>query len=128
MKYEFHEGKVTAELSYGKLNISGDDTRGFRPYQLLVSSVAACSGAVFKRVLEKKRIEYDRLAVEAEVERNEKQANRIERIKLVFKVSGKDLDLEQLEKSLAISSRNCAMVRSVQDSIDIKEIIEIVNA
>lgn len=127
MKFEFHESKVTTELGFGKLNISGDDTRGFRPFQLLVSSVAACSGAVFKRVLEKKRIEYDSLTIAAEVERNEKQANRIEKIQLVFKVSGNNLDLEQLEKSLAISSRNCAMVRSVQDSIDIQEAIEIVN-
>jgi|SRR5690625_4305866 len=126
MKYEFHEGKVTTELGFGTLNISSDDTKGFRPFQLLVSSVAACSGAVFKRVLEKRRIDYDSFTIDASVERNEKQANRIEIIQLIFKVSGQDLNREQLEKSLAISSRNCAMVRSVKDSIKIVEKIELV--
>jgi len=126
MKFVVGDQRVEAELSHGNLIVSGDDKKGYRPYQLLVTSVAACSVSVFKRVLEKKRINFNNITVEADVRRNEKQANRIEEIHLIFKVSGDGLDLEQLEKSLAVSSRNCAMVRSVEGSIDIHEKVEII--
>jgi|SRR5690625_452632 len=126
MKFTVGDQRVEAELSHGKLIVSGDDEKGYRPYQLLVTSVASCSVSVFKRVLEKKRIEFDNITVEADVRRNENQANRIEEIHLTFKITGEGLDLEQLEKSLAVSSRNCAMVRSVEDSIDIHEKVEII--
>lgn|SRR5690625_4753326 len=126
MKFKAGDKRVEAELSYGQLIVSGDDEKGFRPYQLLVASVASCSISVFKRVLEKKRIVFDAIEVEAEVKRNEKQANRIEEIYLTFKISGEGLKLDQLEKSLAVSSRNCAMVRSVEGSIDIHEKVEII--
>lgn len=126
MKFTVGDQQVKAELSHGNLTVSGDDEKGYRPYQLLVTSVASCSVSVFKRVLEKKRINFNNITVEAGVKRNEKQANRIAEIYLTFKISGEGLDLEQLEKSLAVSSRNCAMVRSVEDSIDIHEKVEII--
>jgi len=126
MKFVVGEERIEAELSHGDLTVSGDDEKGFRPYQLLVASVASCSGSVFKRVLEKKRIEFDNITIEASVKRDEKKANRIEEIQLTFKVTGEALNLEQLEKSLVVSSKNCAMVRSVENSINIQEIVEIV--
>src|SRR5690625_1824841 len=126
MKFVEGEERIEAELSHGDLTVSGEDEKGFRPYQLLVASVASCSGSVFKRVLEKKRIEFDNITIEASVKRDEKKANRIEEIQLTFKVTGEALNLEQLEKSLVVSSKNCAMVRSVENSINIQEIVEIV--
>lgn len=126
MKFAFNENNVTTELDYGQLTISGDEQYGFRPYQLMVSAIASCSGSVFKRVLQKQRIDIENLSVRATVQRNEKEANRLEQIDLVFQVKGQHLDQEKLKKSLAISSKNCAMVRTVENSITINESIEIV--
>lgn len=126
MKFQLGEtGAFNTTVEYGTLDISGNSELGFRPYQLLVSSIAGCSGGVLRRVLEKKRIAFDTIEIEAEVERNEKEANRITRIALHFIVYGKDLDLKQVQKSLEVSSKNCSMVQSVKDAIEIIETIEV---
>lgn len=48
------EAGFTTNLPYGELHIAGDEEYGFRPYQLMVSSIAACSGGVLRKILEKK--------------------------------------------------------------------------
>lgn len=49
------------------------------------------------------------MTVEADVIRSEDEVNRIERVTLLFKVKGKDLKQEKLQKSLEIASKNCSM-------------------
>ncbi|HLR75657.1 MAG TPA: OsmC family protein, partial [Virgibacillus sp.] len=78
MNFTFNENNVTTDLDYGQLTISGNEDYGFRPFQLMVSAIASCSGSVFKRVLEKQRVEIESLSVNASVHRNEKEANRLE--------------------------------------------------
>lgn len=115
----------TSEFAFGNLTISGDDALGYRPFQLMVASIVGCSGSVFKKILQKQRISFETLTVDADVERNPDEANRIEHITLHFTVKGKDLNEEKLKKSLTIARRNCAMVRSVEDSIHIEETLKI---
>lgn len=126
MEFKVGEEGVSTALDFGTLTISGDETKGFRPFQLMVSSIASCSGFVFRRILEKQRLEIDDLTIQATVKRNEKRANRLEEIHLTFLVKGEGLEQERLERNLEISSRNCAMVQSVKDSINIIETVEIV--
>src|SRR5690554_215982 len=118
-------GAFEAEMEYGKINISGNSEIGFRPYQLLVSSIAGCSGGVLKKILEKKRIAFDTILIEADVERNEAEVNRVTRIDLHFIVYGKDLNLSQVQKSLDLAAKNCSMVESVKGSIEVVETIEV---
>lgn len=127
MEFEFKEQHVETTFEFGDLVISGDETQGFRPFQLMVSSIVSCSGAVFKQILVKKRIDFTELTASAEVTRNEKKANRIERIDITFYIKGADLDLAKLEKSLAIASKNCAMVQSVKESIEVNESIQLIS-
>ena len=44
MDYFMKDGGFYTETSYGRLDISGGEQYGFRPYQLLVSAIAVCSG------------------------------------------------------------------------------------
>src|SRR5690625_5251077 len=125
MQFTFHENHIDGSLQFGNLAISGDETHGYRPYELLVSSIAGCSGLVFKKILTKQRTELEDLIIDAEVERNKEEANRIEKITLTFKVKGKNLNEKKLQRNLEVSRKHCAMVRSVEDSIVIEEIISI---
>lgn len=127
MKYTFKDDYVDGTLPYGNLPVSSDATQGFRPYQLLVSSIASCSGFVFKNILKKQRIEIDNLSIDATVERNEAEANKIEKITLHFFVEGKDLNEQKLLKNLDVSKRNCSMVQSVKGSIIVEEQLTITN-
>lgn len=128
MKFTVTDEKITSELPAGELTISGDENEGFRPFQLMVSSLAGCSSLVYKRILAKQKIEWDEMTVEADVIRSEDEVNRIERVTLLFKVKGKDLKQEKLQKSLEIASKNCSMVQSVVPTIEVEEKVEVVNA
>lgn len=126
MKYVFKENNIETNFKYGQLVISGDEEYGIRPFQLLVSSIASCSGLVFKKILGKQRIEIESLVIDAEVERNADEGDRVEKITLLFTITGKDLSEKRLMKSLEIARKNCSMVRSVEDSILIEENLKII--
>ena len=127
MKFNVTEEKITGDLPFGEMIISGDETSGFRPFQLMVSSLAGCSSLVYKRILAKQRVEWDEMTVEADVIRSGDEVNRIEKVTLLFKVKGKDLKQEKLQKSLEIASKNCSMVQSVVPTIDVEEKVEIID-
>lgn len=124
MKFYLKENGMRTELNYGELDISGNEEDGFRPFTLMVASIVGCSSSVFRKILVKQRIQMEDLLVTADVERNPKEANRIEKISLHYTVKGHHLDPEKLYKNLAISRKNCSMIRSVEDSIQIDETIE----
>lgn len=126
MEFNLTEHGMKANLGYGTLDISGDDEHGFRPFQLMVSSIASCSGVVFQRILEKRRIEFEDITIKADVSRNDAKGNRIEKISLTFIVKGHNLNEENLNKNLKIATKNCAMARSVEGSIEIEERLEVI--
>ena len=114
------------ETGFGRLDIAGDEEYGFRPYQLLVSSVAVCSGGVLRKVLEKMRMEIQDIHIQADAERVEEEANRVSKITVHFKISGSNLDEKKIEKAMVLTRKNCSMVQSVVGSIEVEETFEIV--
>lgn len=126
MKFSMKKEEVgfTTDLEYGTLHISGDEQYGFRPYQLLVSSIAVCSGGVLRQILDKKRMQYEDIQISADVTRNEEEANRVEAIHLHFTLEG-DLEEKKVEKALELTKKHCSMAQSVIGSIDLKETFEI---
>ncbi|WP_163539535.1 OsmC family protein [Gracilibacillus sp. YIM 98692] len=127
MDFYLKEGGMRTQLEYGVLDISGNEEFGYRPFQLMVSSIAGCSASVFRKVLEKKRLDIEDLKVSAEVERNPEEANKIESIHLNFTVKGVQLSIDQMEKSLEIARKNCSMVRTIEDTVKVTETIEVIN-
>ncbi|WP_026672726.1 OsmC family protein [Alkalihalobacterium bogoriense] len=125
MKFKMRENGFETNVEYGTLIVSGNEQYGFRPYQLLVSSIAVCSGGVLRKVLTKKRMTYSDIEVTADVTRNENGAQEIQRIHLHFIITGENLDEGKVEKSLDVTRKNCSMVQSVKDSIEITESFEI---
>jgi len=119
------EAGFTTNLPYGELHIAGDEEYGFRPYQLMVSSIAVCSGGVLRKILEKKRIAFSDLRIQAGVTRNDEKAGRIEKIHLHYIITGEELPLDKIEKSIELARKNCSMLQSVIDSIEVTETFEI---
>ncbi len=115
------------EVGFGRLDIAGEDEFGFRPYQLLVSSVAVCSGGVLRKVLEKMRMEIKDIHIQADAERIEEEANRISKIHVHFKIEGSNLDERKIGKAMVLTRKNCSMVQSVIGSIEVEETFEFVN-
>jgi putative redox protein len=126
MKFEMKDVGFKTKVEYGELHVAGDEQYGYRPFQLMVSSIAVCSGGVLRKVFEKKRIEIEDLQIEASVIRNEEEANKIESIHIHYLIKGNNLKEEKVQKSIEIAAKNCPMVQSVKGSIEVKETFEIV--
>ncbi len=125
MNFKMKDNGFTSDLDFGQLFISGQEEYGFRPYQLLLSSVAGCSGGVLRKVLTKMRIEFDDIEIEANAIRNPEEADRIEKISMHFIIKGSNINESKIEKALILTKKNCSMVQSVIGSIEIVETFEI---
>jgi putative redox protein len=127
MIFNMQEVGFQSEFEYGNLQVAGNEEYGFRPYQLMVSSIAVCSGGVLRTILEKKRLDVEDMTIKAEVTRNEEEANRIEKIHLHFSIKGKNLEETKVQKAMDLAYKNCSMVQSVKDSIEVKETFDIIH-
>jgi putative redox protein len=127
MEFKMKENGFVTQAEYGELHISGNEEYGFRPYQLLVSSIAVCSGGVLRKILEKQRVVIDDLSITADVTRNEEIPQEIQRIHLHFVLKGQKLVEEKIEKALTLTRKHCSMVQSVKDSIDVTESFDIIS-
>jgi putative redox protein len=108
-------------VEYGELHVAGNEEYGFRPYQLMVASIAVCSGGVLRTILSKKKIMIEDMTIDTDVIRNPDKANRIEKITIHYTIKGEDLKADQIEKSIHIARKNCPMVQSVEGRIEIEE-------
>ncbi|HBZ11231.1 MAG TPA: OsmC family peroxiredoxin [Bacillus bacterium] len=126
MEFRMKDGGFFTELPYGRLEVSGDENYGFRPYQLLVSSLAVCSGGILRNILEKMRLDVHDIQITTNAERNKEKANRIEKVSLHFKITGTGLRKDKLERVMELTKKNCAMVQSVEGSIEVSETFEII--
>lgn len=125
MDFKMKEGGFITDLPYGQLEVSGNEEYGFRPYQLMVSSIAVCSGGVLRKILEKQRVNFKDISIKADVTRNEEMANRIEKVALHFTITGDGLKEEKIQKAMELTKKNCSMVQSVIGSIEVEETFEI---
>lgn len=124
--FNMKEHGYNMQTEFGELSISPDSEYGFRPFQLMIASIAGCSSTALKIVLTKMRIDFKDIKVSAKAERNKAKANRIEKIHLHFVIKGENLRQEKIEKAGAVARKNCGMIQSVQDSIQVTESFEII--
>lgn len=127
MKFSLYEEKVfNSSLKYGKLSISTDETAGFKPLELFISSMIGCSGTILVNILKKKRIPFSDLHLSAEVERDEKAANRISKLFISAVVqSDALLSSEQTDRLSELVIKNCGMLQTISESVDIRFLIKI---
>lgn len=128
MKFEMTENGFQTETSFGTLQISGNEEFGFRPYQLLISSIAVCTGGVMRKVLERKRIPATSITIEVkDVYRNEEEASRVESVHLHFLIEGIEMTNEKMDKIMQVTDNNCSMYQSVKNCIKVVKTYEFVN-
>ncbi|RKL66256.1 osmotically inducible protein C [Salipaludibacillus neizhouensis] len=125
MKFNYADEAFETEFEFGKLTISGDEEKGFRPFQLMVSSIAVCGGSVLRKVLVKQRMEVSGLQIEAEVTRDPERANRLTEIRLHYIIEGEQLVESKVAKAVELASKNCPMAQTVIDCVNIEETFEI---
>ncbi|PTL39332.1 OsmC family protein [Alkalicoccus saliphilus] len=126
MDFKWKGDYFETDLEFGTLRISGNEEHGFRPYQLMVSSIAVCSTSVLRQILEKQRMTIEDIEAHADVTRDEEQANRISAIALHYKIKGQGLSEKKLDKAVVLAAKNCAMAQTVKGAVDLTETYEII--
>ncbi|TMW70602.1 OsmC family protein [Alteribacter natronophilus] len=126
MKFTMKDQAFETETAYGKLTVSGNEDYGFRPFQLMVSSIAVCSGGVLRKVMEKQRMTVEDITIDAEVEREPEEANRLTKITLHYTIKGENLSEKRVEKAVHLARKNCPMAQTVEGRVEIEETFTLV--
>ncbi|QQK75547.1 OsmC family protein [Salicibibacter cibarius] len=116
-----NEEAFTTQAPFGELLISGEDEHGFRPYQLLVSSIAGCSGSVLRKIMKKRRVEVGDIRIHTDVTRNDEEPHEVKTVHLHYTIEAEGVKEELMEKLLDIAKKNCTIVQSVEPSITVTE-------
>lgn len=125
MRFIVEEEKITAQLEFGNMPISPQTNFGYRPFELFVSSLIGCSGSILRNLLNKKRISFSNLFMEVTSVRNPDKANRIEQLSILASCeTSEEINEEQGKKIAALVVKNCGMIQSVIDTIDIEFIVK----
>ncbi|MFC6040725.1 OsmC family protein [Paenisporosarcina macmurdoensis] len=125
MKFTIENEKIVGDLGFGSLPISPNDTIGYRPYELFVSSLIGCSGTLLGNILKKKRVEHKRIKMDVSSVRNPDHANRIEQLSITAYVqSDQPLSEQNAVKIADLVVKNCGMIQSVIETIDVTFIVK----
>jgi putative redox protein len=87
----------------GRGSIKVDGNAGFSPKALLLTGLAACSGIDVVDILEKMRIPFSKLTVDAEAEQTEEHPRVFKDIRLVYKVGTDETNREKVIKAIELS-------------------------
>ncbi|MFD3445974.1 OsmC family protein [Microbacteriaceae bacterium 4G12] len=126
MKLVITNERITTDLPYGELHMDKDN--GFTPLELLIASIAGCSGIVFRTILGKKRITYEELTIDTEIERAEEAPRPLTAVHLHYKIKGANLQENQVTSALKLVGKHCTIAQSVKESIKITETIEVIQS
>ncbi|MFD1708315.1 OsmC family protein [Siminovitchia sediminis] len=125
MEYTIENDHIKGDLGFGEIVISPCETKGYRPYELFVSSLAGCSGSLLRTILTKRRMSFEKIKIEVTAVRNPDQANRVEQLSFSARVYTEvPFTTQQADKIAHLVVKNCGLIQSVLQSIDVKFTIQ----
>ncbi|HHT84380.1 MAG: OsmC family protein [Bacillota bacterium] len=92
-------------------------SEGPSPMELLLMSVAGCSGLTLESLLERDGYAPDKLELAVEGKISEKAPRRFTEIHISYDIQCEGLDKEAFEKYLKITERVCPVVQSLSATI-----------
>ena len=88
----------------------GGEDRGSRPKELMLASLAGCTGMDVVSILKKMRVEISGLNILVTAEATEEHPKHYVKMHVVYQFSGKDPDMAQLKKAVQLSQdRYCGV-------------------
>jgi putative redox protein len=107
--------------------IAGGHDLGFRPLQLMAIGLAGCTGMDVISILKKKRQEVTQFEVNAAVERASEHPKVFTKIVLEYKVTGKNIDPQAVERAVELSeTKYCGAQAMLRKTAEITHTITIV--
>jgi len=94
--------------------------QGPSPVELLLMSVAGCTGMDVVSILNKMKVKYDRFEIGITGERAEEHPRLYHNMTLVYQIWGADIDEKKFNKAIDLSmNRYCTVSNTLKQGIDI---------
>jgi putative redox protein len=98
----------------------GGSNAGIRPKELLLLSLAGCTGADVTTILKKKKVEVDSFEIQISAESTEKHPKVYTKIHLEFVFYGNDIKEKDVERAIELSQTTyCGVTAMLEKSIEI---------
>ena len=106
---------------------SGGENLGIKPTQAFLIGIAGCTAVDMVNILSKMRIELTLCEVKIEATQKEDYPKYFDHGKIIYTLSGKDLDEKKARKAVDLSmDKYCAVSQSVKGRMEISTEIRIV--
>lgn len=114
------------DSSQDQSKISVDAKAGFSPKALLLSGLAACTGIDVVEILEKMRVPFANLSIDAEAEQTNEHPRVFKDIHLVYKITTAKENREKVKKAIDLSlDKYCGVAAMLRKNSDIHYTITI---
>jgi putative redox protein len=108
---------------------AGGHEMGFQPLQLFAIGLVGCTGMDVISILNKKRQEVTEFEVTAHIERAEEHPRVFTKIVIEYKVTGKGIDQQAVERAVELSeTRYCPAQAMLEKAAEISHKITILEA
>ncbi|MBB6481380.1 OsmC family protein [Spirochaeta isovalerica] len=130
------DNKITIEFSDGfqglSVNSNGKTLKvgkdEWRPYEMLHTALASCMYSTFLDVINKKKLDYDKVALTVDSRKKDEIPSSIESIDIEFKVFGAEKDdektVKKFLKSQDLAAKYCSMHNTLKNIVNITSKVE----
>lgn len=91
---------------------AGGEGVGFKPTELLLIALAGCTAVDVVTILRKKKQKVTGFSVEVEGTQRQNYPQAFEDIKLIYKISGENIDKDAVERAIQLSEEKYCSVRA----------------
>lgn len=122
-----------ADIDGYKISIDSDPefggkSKGPTPKPLMMVALAGCTGMDLVSLMNKMRVKYDSLNVIVEGDLTEEHPKHFIKMKVIYEISGKEIDLKKVEKAVAMSrDKYCGVSYSYKEVMEMEYEIKILD-
>jgi putative redox protein len=91
----------------------GGEDKGPRPKELMLASLAGCTGMDVISILNKMKVNVENFSIDIEAEVTEEHPKHYTSMHIIYKFKGKDLDYDKLKKAVDLSQDKYCGVSAV---------------
>lgn len=91
----------------------GGENKGARPKELMLASIAGCTGMDVISILNKMKVNVESFEIDVEAEVTEEHPKHYTSMHLIYKFKGKELEYDKLKKAIDLSQDKYCGVSAV---------------
>lgn len=120
--------EFTSEMGHNIIQIDGSRENGFGPKALLLSGLAGCSGIDVVDILQKMRIEFSELEIQAEAEQTDEHPKVYKDISIHYKVKTAAENEDKVRKAIELSlEKYCGVAAMLKKNSTVSYRLSILN-